>query len=378
MRAPAVRAANSRMVLDQLADGHAATRAELAIATSLTPQALGPILESMVRDGLVLTRRSVRPGPGRPPVEYLVNSNGSLSIIVIYRFANFVILVSNAVGEVVLHREGRHRAAKGPARLLRRTFTQLRRMLDEADLEFDRITDVTFAVEGRVDEDRLVIHETTSWEQRNVDLTDLVDGRFPDQAVVRLTDSDRAMAAAALRNVEVDPADLVVVLSIMYDTHLYLATGQVLLSSRSGRTGLLAHWPVEGNDRVCRCGRTGCLGTVSSGRAVVDNYEELTGERLAAAVDVIDRVPKGDAAAVEAVRRSIEQLGQALAPLLEMLDPDRLIITGAVGGPQSRGSRQLVAAIRRHLADAQESLRIDVIQPEVASSTMASLLMRAP
>ncbi|MDA2988635.1 MAG: ROK family transcriptional regulator, partial [Actinomycetota bacterium] len=378
MRIPAIRAANSRIVLAHLADGHPATRAQLAKATSLTPQALGPILKGLVDDGLVLARNSARSGSGRPPVEYVMDPRGSLSVTVIYRFARFAILVSDASGLIISHREIRHKAATGPSRLLGRTFTHLDRMLDEGGLEVERITEVTFAVEGRVDEDRLIIHETTSWRQHDVDLAEYIRGRLPERSTLKLTDSNRAMAAAALRAVEVNPADLVLVLCIMYDTYIYLSADGSLMSSRSGKSGMLAHWPVDGNNRRCTCGRRGCLRTVSSGQAVVDNYEELTGKRLAAGIDVVNRVSIGDADAIEAVARSTDELSRALAPLLEMFDPDRLIVTGAVGGPESRGSHQLVAAIRQNLNATQRALQIDVVQPEVAKVPMAALLLRHP
>ena len=66
MRATGVRGANKELVLAELHDGASFTRSELANRTSLTPQALGPILAELVEEGLVEVTTAARSGPGRP------------------------------------------------------------------------------------------------------------------------------------------------------------------------------------------------------------------------------------------------------------------------------------------------------------------------
>jgi predicted NBD/HSP70 family sugar kinase len=152
-----------------------------------------------------------------------------------------------------------------------------------------------------------------------------------------------------------------VIIQLNHDAHLYVASGGTLVTGRSGRTGDLAHLPVPGNDRRCDCGKSGCLRTVSSGHAVVTAYEELTGERLPAAVDVIERVASRDPHAITAVRRSVDWLAVALAPLLGVLAPDRILLTGAVGAADSGGVAYLTEAIRE--AVERPDLPIEVVHP---------------
>ena len=376
MRTRSVRAANTTLVLTCLRDRGAATRAELAAQTSLTPQALGPILGDLVDEGLVLERVSGRVGPGRPPTEYVVDPSGRCSITVIFRHADVYIVLVDAVGGVLASERLRNKPGGRARSLIERTFREIDRILDENDAELDKVDRIGFAIEGRVDENQLIVHESNAWKDTDLDFGTLVGPHLGSDITLTATSSDRALAQSAIDEIQPRASDLVAVLQVGHDTRLYLAAGGALLSSRAGNTGLLNHTPIAGNGRDCRCGRTGCFATVTGGRAVVENYREITGRAVSAAVDVIDKIETGSPQAIEAAKRTTEWLGRGLGPWLRMLDPDRLVVTGAVGGAGSRGAEHLVDEIRRNLDESQQTLPIDVVQPNFASQNMVDLLLR--
>ncbi len=376
MRSASVRAANAELVLDHLRSGSARTRAELAEQTSLTSQALGPILAELVEAGLVIEESSQRPGPGRPPAQYSIDPTGEMGVSVIVRFADVTIHLIDAVGRVIASGQFRHRPGPTPTALMTKTFRLLHRMLDDEGLTLGRVGRLDLSVEGVVDQEQGIVVETPAWRRRDVDLRAVCESSLGRSDVEIVVNSNiRALALGALAAIGPDPIELVAVVSISHDTHLMLAKGTTLVSNRRGDTGSLAHLPLVGNARVCACGRTGCFGTVSSGRAVVENYHGLSGVTLDAAVDVIERIGRGEPDAIEAARQSIEWLGRGLSPILRLLSPDRVICTGAVGATGSRGAEALETTIRRHLDPEQADLTIDVVQPIFASQNLATLLI---
>lgn len=363
MRSSALREANVELVLSHLAEGEAFTRAELAHLTSLTHQALGPILNGLVADQRVLERRSSRSGPGRPPVEYVLNPDGRLQVTVILRFADAIIAVFDGFGQIVIRRRIRHHAQHEPAELFGAVFRELDSMLDTISLNIERVSAIELAVEGRVDEENLLVYETPAWKPQRVDiLAETTDSR-PIGIPLSLTSNDRLMALSAYRRIGPDPHELVAIVMLGHDNHLFLATEGQLLNSRTGRMGALRHLPVRGNDLQCECGRAGCLGTIASGRAVVRYYAERTGHTLPAAMDVMKLISEGDRDAIWAAAEQSRALAEFLAPWFEMLDIDRLILTGAVAAPNHRGSQQLVTSFRDALRPGQVSIDIDVVQP---------------
>ncbi len=363
MRPTAIRAANAELVLSHLADGAAATRAELAGQTSLTSQALGPILADLVDAGLVIEEPSQRVGPGRPPAAYRLDPQGALSIEVLIRFSDVVIVGVDALGTTFDITRLRHRHSPTPTRLAKRICSSIEKILAEADVSDRACVELVVTIDGVVDNDRQIVLECVAWSATSVDLSASLRKLLPRLTSIEVMSHDRMLALWALGRIKPQPTDLVAIVTISHQTHLQLAAGESLVSNRLGSTGSLAHYPVVGNDRICECGRTGCFGTVSSGDAVVRDYEELTGERLPAAVDVIGRVRHHDPDAIEAVRRSISWLGVALDALFEVHRPDRLVISGAVGSQDRGGSRQLAEMVRAELRDDRGDLPIDIVQP---------------
>lgn len=377
MRPAEVRASNAKLVLERLDNGEALTRAELAKLTSLTSQALGPILAELVAAGQVIEEPSRRSGPGRPPSAFRLDPLGLVTIGVVIRFADAYVVMSDALGRQLHAERVRHGRTAGPQPLVDQISTTIRELLHDHGVDLARSTRLQVTVEGIVDEERQIVVEAPAWKATNVSLGALFAAALGDGVSVTTVSNEHALAIEALEIVDAEPADLVAIVQISHHTRLLLAVDGVVVSNRLGSTGLLAHFPVVGNERVCDCGRVGCFGTVSSGSAVVRNYFELTGRRVDAAVDVIDRIGAGDRDAIEAASRSIDWLSRALAPLVRMLAPDRLIFTGAVGRPGSGGAAKLVEAVRAELDDDVSGMPIDVVQPGFALSdqTLATALL---
>ncbi len=95
-------------------------------------------------------------------------------------------------------------------------------------------------------------------------------------------------------------------------------------------------WP-EDNERPgprCYCGRDGCIETFVSGPGLERDYFGATGQRLSA-VDIDARADAGDVGCGQAMRRYAQRLARALAHVVNILDPEVIVL----GGGMSNASR---------------------------------------
>ncbi len=76
----------------------------------------------------------------------------------------------------------------------------------------------------------------------------------------------------------------------------------------------------------CYCGKRGCLETWLSGPGVARDHEARTGERLAAR-EIAQRT---DAAAIETIARLADRMARGLATVINVLDPDVIVLGGGV------------------------------------------------
>ncbi|MBE0532731.1 MAG: ROK family protein [Rhodospirillales bacterium] len=107
------------------------------------------------------------------------------------------------------------------------------------------------------------------------------------------------------------------------------------LKGRNAIAGEWGHnslpWP-EDDERpgpVCYCGLAGCIETFLSGPGLARDFLGATGETVAPA-GIAERAAAGDGAADAALERYEHRLARALAGVINVLDPDVIVLGGGL------------------------------------------------
>jgi fructokinase len=114
-----------------------------------------------------------------------------------------------------------------------------------------------------------------------------------------------------------------------------LVVGGALHAGRNAIAGEWGHnslpWPEPGEwpGPACPCGRRGCIEAFVSGPGLARDFREATGE-AAAPPEIVRRAAAGDAAAEAAMARYEARLARALASVVNLLDPDVLVLGGGL------------------------------------------------
>ena len=134
-----------------------------------------------------------------------------------------------------------------------------------------------------------------------------------------------------------------------------------LYHGASDVAGEIGHTTIDSTGRRCNCGNYGCIEAYASGPAIAlrarealerdeasalhrmvdDNLDLLT------AATVYDAANHGDALALEVVRDTAKFLGTGVANLLNLLNPDVVVITGGVTRAGDRLFEPLRAEVKR-------------------------------
>ncbi|HXB44334.1 MAG TPA: ROK family protein, partial [Puia sp.] len=117
----------------------------------------------------------------------------------------------------------------------------------------------------------------------------------------------------------------------------------------SGYAGEIGHIPMFNNEKICFCGKKGCLETEASGLALIDflnkRIKEGSTSRLQHTIakkgfleleDILDAVRRGDNLAIEGVAEIAYNLGKGLAVAINLLNPELIVLGGmlsALGEP---------------------------------------------
>jgi fructokinase len=79
----------------------------------------------------------------------------------------------------------------------------------------------------------------------------------------------------------------------------------------------------------CYCGKAGCIETFLSGPGMARDHLQHTGERLAAP-DIAARAAQGEETATATLVRYQDRMARALATIINVLDPDVIVLGGGM------------------------------------------------
>ena len=94
--------------------------------------------------------------------------------------------------------------------------------------------------------------------------------------------------------------------------------------------GEWGHNVLEPDGPPCYCGRRGCVETLLSGPGLAYDYREHGGEPTADARTIVERAAAGERHAAAAMQRYLERFGRALSVVVNILDPDAIVLGGGL------------------------------------------------
>lgn len=141
-----------------------------------------------------------------------------------------------------------------------------------------------------------------------------------------------------------------------------------LLAGVHGAGGEIGHIKVRPGDcRVCGCGKTGCLEQYASATGLVHSARDLLADptvttALRACPElsckaIFDCAKAGDAPALQLVDGMADLLGQALAAVSCVCDPEIIVVGGGVAKAGQMLLDRMAAAFRRYAFPAAEETR---------------------
>ncbi|GAA2007211.1 ROK family transcriptional regulator [Nakamurella flavida] len=351
------RVGGSGEVFQFLRDGRPRTRSELISLTGLARSTVGSRLDALLDSGLITLAGEAGSTGGRPPAVFAFRPASRVVLAVDLGAVHARLALTDLASTVLAQVQAPLLISAGPAHVLDWVGDQAEALLAQAGRSAADLMGIGVGLPGPVE------HATgrpinppimPGWD--DADVRGILAGRFGCAALI---DNDvNIMALGEYRTAWNGVSDMMFVKLATGIGSGIIADGQ-LRRGAQGAAGDIGHVAVPGGPDVpCRCGNTGCLEAVASGRAVA---EALTAEGIDASngADVVALVRAGDVHATQAVREAGRRVGAVLATCVNLLNPSVI----AVGGVLAEAGEHLLAGIRevvyrRSVPLASQHLRI--------------------
>lgn len=157
---------------------------------------------------------------------------------------------------------------------------------------------------------------------------------------VRIDNDTRSIGIAEQILGQAKGIENVLVVKISRNIGLSIILNKTVILGGTGLAGNIGHTQFLGSQRLCSCGKIGCLGMEVSGEALQKDLAEAL-ERGEQSInfqlenihnyeyhDILDAVLKGDSLAIRLLHQQGEKLGKALGNVINLLNPNLIVIGG--------------------------------------------------
>ena len=137
-----------------------------------------------------------------------------------------------------------------------------------------------------------------------------------------------------------------------------------VFTGRQGIAGEWGHMSIDPQGPACYCGQRGCVETFISGGGLESRYAEKLGARRTFK-EIANDYRAGDANAVAFMREFFDRFGRAMANLIDILDPDAVVLGGGVSNFEPLYTEG-VAAVSRYVFT--DELQTPIVRHELGDS----------
>lgn len=212
---------------------------------------------------------------------------------------------------------------------------------------------------------------------KNIKIKEILEEEF--KCGVCIENNINTMALAYRWHEYDEISDNFVLLSMKYGTRLSIIMDNDLFTGSGGNAGEIGHMKLINSNRICSCGKVGCVDTEVSLIAIrskitermehgeFKDIKELTGghEEEITMDMFIKSVLRGSEASKELLEEIIEFLGQCLIPVIATLNPKSIIIASRSGFTGEAFSGRIYDEIKENVTPiVMEGLNVRCIEIE--------------
>ena len=352
---------NRLRIVDFLRTNGTASRAELSRRTGLSRSTVSTLVADLQRRGLIVERPGQFAGegqPGRPAALLELDPSAAAAVGIDFDHDKVRVAVSDLSRSVLAEASAMHDVDHDALGALDLAAELTESVLEQAQLDRERLLGVGVALAGPIDHDKGAVHPSDvlpGWT--DIDAATELEQRLDTLAYVDNDANLGALAEVTLgagRN-----ARFAAYVSISSGIGAGIVVDGRPYHGHRGTAGEIGHVVVDPQGPICRCGNRGCLETLASGPALLKLVRESRDREDLTVREMIELARNGDAGCRRAIVDAGQVVGRVVAGLVNLFSPEMVVVGGDLGEAGDLLLDPLREAVRRNaLPAAAEDLRV--------------------
>ena len=315
------------------------------------------LVEELLNDGLLEDRGKQGTNGGRRPSIYGLNPAAGYFIGVDVRRKYINYAVTDFKGTVLTYQDRLPYAVQNSEESFNGLCQFIKNSLTENNIDTEKVLAYGFNLTGRVNNETGYCFSYFIGEDKPIAT---VLEKSLDRPVFIENDS-RAMTYGEYIGGAANNEKNMLFLNVAWGLGMGMIVDGHLSYGKSGFSGEIGHFPLLENNQVCHCGKTGCLETGASGSAVHRIFMDKLKEGRASSLsekyangeiihieDIIEAVKEEDVLAIEVVEEIGTVLGRAIAGLINIFNPELIVIGGNMATAKDYLLLPIKSAVQKH------------------------------
>jgi predicted NBD/HSP70 family sugar kinase len=326
-----VRKNNRARVLEILLKYGLISRAEISEICGLTPPAITALVNELLNEGL-LEEFGVETGKsalGRRRMQIRLVSDARLVIGVEIGVKQIIAGLVDLSGKII-KKEAVFLTGKDPETVIRQTSQLIKSLLKQFS---QKVIGIGVGGTGLVDSEAGIMQNSPNLGWRNIKIKELLMKEITKPVVVDNNVRLMALGENTFFN-SWDKASRLILIHTGYGIGCGIMLNGQLYSGNSYGAGELGHTIILPNGPLCSCGKSGCLETLASGRAITSAYAQQKDLHNFNYSEVLDEMFKSadnkDEAAISILNQAGTFMGYGIINLINLLAPDSIILHGSL------------------------------------------------
>lgn len=331
-----------RVIVEEISTSGPLTRTELSTRTGFSKASVSTLSRDLIDFGLISEADTVH-GQGRPSVQLRLDPGGGylLGLTLAHR-PRSVLVLTDLHGNVRAERDIAW--SQDPSEIGDHIAAAIPDLCASASIAPQGIVGIGLAIPGFVDGQQQMVLQSSFMGWQDVAVAATIEARTGLATYVE-NDANAVAVGEKLFGRARESRDFTLVSVGTGIGCAHFVDGR-LHRGHSGGAGEIAHATVDPAGPPCRCGKRGCLTTISSVRAIVGAAEEA-GLGCATLDEVEALAERGDDKAIGIIHRAGSALGLAISHVIQMNNPALVLVVlldGELEGLMHRVMRQAIAA----------------------------------
>jgi predicted NBD/HSP70 family sugar kinase len=315
------------------------------------------LVGELLEDGLLEDMGKLGTNGGRRPSIYGLNSSAGYFVGVDIRLKFISYSVVNFKGTVLEYKEQIPFSVENSEESFRALCKILVDSLRASHIDHNKVLAYGFNLTGRVNNETGYCFSYFLGEEKPI--SSVLEDEL--QKPVYVENDSRAMAYGEYVSGVANGENNMLFLNVSWGLGMGMILDGKLSYGKSGFSGEIGHFPLLNNNQICQCGKIGCLETGASGSAACriitekiiqgrtstlsDKYN--SGEKITVE-DIIDAVNEEDVLAIEVIEEIGRALGRAIAGLINLFNPELIVIGGIIAKTKEYLLLPVKSAIQKH------------------------------